>query len=129
MASIQKTASGWRVQLYRHGKRESATFPNKQQAASWALQREAELTGARLPAKTLGDALDRYEREKAPKEGAGQKWTQTKVANLKATPMATRPLSLLAASDIAEWRDARLSGGKLKGAGMVAGSTVNRELN
>lgn len=129
MASIQKTAGGWRVQLYRHGKRESATFPNKAQAASWALQREAELTGARLPAKTLADALDRYEREKAPKEGAGQAWTRTKVANLMATPMAARPLAMLAASDIAEWRDARLTGGKLKGAGMVAGSTVNRELN
>ena len=42
------------------GVRESDTFRTRQEAAQWALQREAELSGTRLPDKSLADALRRY---------------------------------------------------------------------
>jgi integrase len=128
MASIAKNGGRWRVQLYRHGKRESATFRTKAEAAAWAQQREAELTGARLPDKTLDDALARYAAEKAPSL-AGSRWAAGKLRNLRAYPLAKKPLTAIAGPDIAEWRDARLSGPRLRGVGSVAPSTVNRELN
>ena len=57
MASIRKRGQSWRVELYRGGQRESATFDTKREASAWALEREAELSGARLPDKSLADAL------------------------------------------------------------------------
>jgi len=120
MASITKNRGKWRVQLYRHGQRESATFRTKSEAAQWALEREAELTGAKLPAKTLGDALTRYGREKAPALG-GARWAKNKLRNLGAFPLAQKPLAAIQGHDIAQWRDARLEA--------VAPATVNRELN
>ena len=120
MASITKNGSRWRVQLYRHGKRESATFRTKAEAAGWALQREAELVGARLPDKTLDDALARYRDEKAPSLG-GDRWARNKIRNLRAFPLALKPLAAITGPDLAEWRDRRLKA--------VAPGTVNRELN
>src|SRR5690606_41649708 len=63
----------WRAELYKDGRRESATFPTKQQAAAWAQQREAELIGVRLPEHTVREALQRYAREVAPKH-RGERW-------------------------------------------------------
>lgn len=128
MAHYRKRSGGWSVELYRNGRREHATFRTKAEAVQWAHQREAELTGARLPDRTLDDALDRYAREKAPSL-AGARWAGNKIRNLRDYPLASKPLAILAAHDIAQWRDARLSGPRLKGAGSVAPSTVNRELN
>lgn len=128
MAHYRKRSGGWSVELYRNGLREHATFRTKAEAVLWAHQREAELTGARLPDHTLDDALDRYAREKAPAL-AGARWAAGKIRNLRAYALARKPLASLAAHDIAQWRDERLSGPRLKGDGVVAPSTVNRELN
>src|SRR5690606_41632059 len=73
MASIRKRGTSWRAEIYKDGHRESATFPTKQQAAAWAVQREAELVGARLPDHAVKDALRRYAREVAPKH-KGERW-------------------------------------------------------
>lgn len=120
MASVQRSGKGWRVQLYVNGSRESATFRTKSEAAQWALQREAELTGARLPDRTLDDALDRYAREKAPSLG-GARWAKNKIRNLRAYPLARKPLGAIKGHDLAAWRDERLQA--------VKPATVNRELN
>ena len=121
MASISRNGRNWRVQLYRHGQRESATFRTKSEAAQWALQREAELTGARLPDKTLDDALVRYARERAPKL-AGARWAANKIRNLRAFPLAKKPLAAIKQKpDLTDWRDTRGE--------QVAPATVNRELN
>ena len=121
MAHYRKRGKTWTVELYRHGKRESATFRTKSEAAQWALQREAELTGARLPDKTLDDALVRYAAEKAPKLG-GARWAANKIKNLRAFPLAKKPLAAIKQKpDLTGWRDDR---------GVdVAPATVNRELN
>lgn len=127
MASIQKTAAGWRVQLSKNGQRESRTFSSKLAAVAWSRDREAELTGERLPDKTLDDALARYAEEKAPAL-KGSRWALVKIRNLRGYKLAKRRLATITGPDIAEWRDARLSGPRLRGKGTVSGPTVAREM-
>jgi len=117
------------VELRRHGTSESATFDTKAQAAEWALQREAELTGKRLPDRTFADAIERYGREHTPKTDAAARWQRGKLANLLTYPIARKRLTALQRADFADWRDARLNGPRLKGIGKVSAATVNRELN
>lgn len=107
MASIQKHRTGWRVQIYAHGQRDSHVCKTRQEAAQWALQREAELTGKKLPDRTFGDAMKRYAQDVAPTH-RGEKWELIRLKSLQAEPMAKRRLSALAGNDFAEWRDARV---------------------
>lgn len=107
MASIRKRGQTWRVELYRDGQRESASFPTKREAAAWALQREAELSGRRLPDKTLGEALARYRDDIAPTH-KGERWEVVRLDKLATYPIAKRTLSTLEGADVAAWRDARL---------------------
>lgn len=129
MATYRKRGKSWRVELYVRGQRESATFGTKAEAVAWAHLRESELVGERLPDKTLADALDRYGREKAPKDGGGERWTRNKLANLKTYPLARKALASITGPDVAAWRDDRLTGPRIKGDGPVSPATVNRELN
>jgi integrase len=129
MAHYRKRGKAWSVELYVNGVREHGTFPSKGEAVQWAHQREAELTGKRLPDRTLADALDRFGREKAPKDGGGERWTRNKLKNLRAYPLALKPLASITGPDIAQWRDERLAGARLRGAGPMSPATVNRELN
>lgn len=119
MASIQRSGRRWRVQVAIKGQRDSATFSTKQEAAQWALQREAELSGARLPDRTFGDAMTRYSREVAPLH-QGARWEQVRLKALGTHPIARRRLAGLARDDFAQWRDDRL--------GQVAPATVAREM-
>lgn len=104
----------------RHGVRESATFRTKQEAAAWALEREADLTGAKLPDKSLGDALARYRRDVTPSH-KGHRWESLRLLAIEADPMARKPLARLAAADLSAWRDRRL--------GKVSPGSVAREMN
>lgn len=104
----------------RHGQRESATFRTKQEAAAWALEREAELTGARLPDKTLADALRRYRQDVTPGH-KGHRWESMRLRGMEADDFAAKPLARLAAADLADWRDRRMA--------QVAPGTVAREMN
>lgn len=119
MATYRKRGKTWRVELYHNGKRLSATFPTKQQAAAWALQKEAELSGERLPDKTLGDALRRFREHVAPAR-RGARWEELRLRVLEAHPMARKPLARITGADVATWRDARLT--------EVAPATVAREM-
>lgn len=119
MASIYRHGNGWRAQVYRDGVRESATFQTKQQAAAWAVQREAELSGERLPDKTLADAMARFRMDVSPGR-RGARWEELRLSALDDAPIARRPLARLTGADIAAWRDARL--------GEVAPATVAREM-
>lgn len=120
MASIYKHGTGYRVQLYVNGQRESCVLKTRQEAAQWALQREAELSGRKLPDKTFGDALDRYEREVAPTH-KGAKWEIVRLKSLAKEPLARRKLAGLAGDAFAAWRDARMKQRKP--------GTVAREMN
>jgi integrase len=119
MPTLEKRKRGWRARVRRHGQEQSATFPTKQQAAAWALEREAEATGTKLPDKTFGDALARYARDVAPTH-KGARWELVRLKSLQDEAIAKRPLAVMAAPDFAEWRDARLK--------KVSPGTVAREM-
>lgn len=120
MASIRKRGATWRVELYKDGTRESASFPTKQQAAAWATQREAELTGARLPDKTVKDALRRFAGEVS--EGRkGARWELARLGLLERDPLASVRLPALRPAHVAEWKQRRLEA--------VSGPSVRREMN
>lgn len=119
VATYRKRGKSWRVELCRDGVRESATFPTKQQAAAWAVQREAELSGARLPDKTVGDAMGRFAADVAPGRRGGR-WEAIRLESLQRDALARKPLARLAGPDIAAWRDARLK--------EVSPATVAREM-
>lgn len=119
MPSYRKRGSGWRAELYRDGQRESASFHTKSEAVAWATQREAELTGARLPDKTLQDALSEYERRVAPTH-RGERWEVARLGLMGRDALAKVKLAKLTATDIADWRDRRLA--------EVAPGSVRREM-
>jgi integrase len=119
MASIYRHGKGWRVQVYVNGVRDSAVRPTKQEAAAWALEREAQLSGKRLPDKTLGDAFKRYAEEVAPHKG-GARWELVRLRSLQDDSISRRPMAHLTPTDIADWRDKRLKA--------VSPSTVLREM-
>lgn len=120
MASIQKSGNRYRVQVYVNGVRDSATKATRQEAVQWALEREAELRGTKLPDKTFDDALKRYENEVAPARG-GSRWEFVRLKSLRRDPLAKRRIAALGPDDFANWRDARL--------GDVKPGTVAREMN
>lgn len=120
MASIRRRGDTWRVELYKGGVRESGTFATKQQAAAWALQREAELIGARLPEHTVKEALQRYAREVSPKK-KGERWEILRLALLERDKLAAVRLPALRPIHVSEWRERRLAA--------VSGASVRREMN
>lgn len=119
MASIEKRGRTWRVRIMVGGQKVSASFPTKQQAAAWALQQQAEMRGERLPAKTVGDALERFATEVVPNRRGGR-WEGIRLKSLGREPIARRSLAALTGADIAAWRDARLK--------EVSSATVAREM-
>jgi len=120
MASIQRRGASWRAEIYKDGRRESNTLPTKAQAVKWALMREAELTGARLPENTVKDALRRYSNEVAPKH-KGVKWELARLGLIERDPIAMVRLPALRSIHLAEWRERRLS--------QVSAASVRREMN
>lgn len=107
MASIKQNGKGYRVQLYVGGVRDSGTFKTRKEAAQWALEREAELRGKRLPDKTLLDAMRRYGREEAPKQG-GVHWELLRLAAFERLPIAGRRIASLTPDDFTQWKNDRL---------------------
>jgi integrase len=120
MASIQRSGNKYRVQVYVKGVRDSGSFRTRQEAAAWALQREAELGGKKMPDKTFADAMRDYERRVASYRG-GARWELTRLKVFGELPMAKRKLASLAPEDFIAWRDLRL--------GKVKPGTVAREMN
>lgn len=66
MASFRKSGKGWRAEVFKHGQRESVTFPTKREAQEWANKREGELSArrnGRVIRWTLSKVLNRYVEE------------------------------------------------------------------
>jgi integrase len=120
MASIRPSGNKWRAQVSVRGVRDSDTFATRKEAAHWALEREAELRGAKLPEKTFGDAMKRYVRE-LTEERAGYRWEAIRLKALQRHHLASRRLDGLDGSHFADWRDQRLK--------EVKPGTVAREMN
>lgn len=129
MASIQKTAKGWRIQLSVRGERDSATFRTKPEAEAWAVRRRDEILALKAgrggDVKTLRDAIERYRDEVTPSK-RGQRWETVRLTSWltsldhRALPLHKR-LSDLSPEDIAAWRDARQSQ-------RLGGNTILREM-
>lgn len=120
MATIYRKGKGWRAQVCVKGVRDSAVLPTKQEAAQWALVREAELGGRKLPDRTFADALRAY-RDAITPTRKNPRWEEIKLAWLGRDLLAKRKLAGLSCDDLAGWRDARLA--------LVKPATVAREMN
>lgn len=120
MASIRPTAKGFRAQVYVNGERDSQSFRTRKEAAQWALEREAEMRGSKLPDRTLLEALRKFSEEVA-EHRAGKKWEQVRLKAFEREALASRRVAALDASDFADWRDHRLT--------QVKPGTVAREMN
>ena len=126
MASIIKTASGYRAQVYVLGQRDSSTFRTRREAVDWAARRATEMRerAAMEPGErvTLLETLARYSAEVSPTK-KGVRWEQLRLGlfgRSKDLPTA-RPISKVTPEQIAAWRDERLK--------KVSCSTVVRELS
>ena len=128
MASILPHRDGYRVQVYVGGQRLSKVCATRREAAQWALEREAELAGRKLPDKTLRDALRRYASELDDDRG-GARWERIRLAAFERDPLALRRLAALGPDDFAAWRDARLRTQAQRRQTTVAPATVAREMN
>ena len=111
MAHIYPTGKRWRAQIALRGVRKSSTFATKAAATEWARREEAAILdgkASRWPAKTLGDALDRYEREVSPNKGAARFETVAfGLTRREHAGLCAKVLHSITAADAAAWRDAR----------------------
>lgn len=111
MASIQKTAAGYRAQVKTLGVRDSKLFPTRREAVAWGAAREAEIkTKAETPKgqqHTLRDALRKYAEEVSPTK-RGERWELVRLAAFEAyrLPLDTK-IGSVTPTDIATYRDSR----------------------
>lgn len=127
MATIRKLRGRWQAQVRRRGvKPRCKSFDTKLEAEKWARDLEAQVDrfGAApdtkiLESTTLGQLLERYQREISPsKRGSVQEIQRIDV--LRGHDLAYRTMIGLSQQDIASFRDERLQS--------VAPSTAVREL-
>jgi hypothetical protein len=127
MASIRRRRSKWQAQVRRRSHPPiTRTFHRRADAELWVRQTEAEIDRGGLPmdsrvlrSHTLADLLQRYANEVVPrKRGSNREVYMLRVILRHA--MAQTSLHRLTASDIAKYRDHRLS--------LVKADTVRREL-
>ncbi len=127
MATIRKLRGRWQAQVRRRGmKPRCKSFDTKLEAEKWARDLEAQVDrfGAApdtkiLESTTLGQLLERYQREVSPlKRGSVQEIQRIDV--LRRHDLAYRTMIGLSQQDIASFRDERLQS--------VAPSTAVREL-
>jgi integrase len=111
MASISSHPSGYRVQLYVHGVRDSKIFRTKREATAWAAARESEIrtnnNTTDAERYSLRDALKKYSIEVSPKK-KGHRWEVIRIeAFYSLLPVDTK-LCDLSTSMLAKCRDDRL---------------------
>lgn len=123
MATISRHGKGWRAQIRRRGfPRLSETFPLRKQAEAWAAQRESEIIQGRLgvlPRHTLLEALQKFAAEVSPKH-KGVRWERVRLAKLGRSTIASKQISSITATDLANWRDEALL--------TISGASVRREM-
>jgi integrase len=127
MATIRKLRGRWQAQVRRRGMKPRAkSFDSKADAEKWArdLESQVDKFGTApdtkiLESTTLGELLERYQREITPaKRGAVQE--DQRIGVLRRHDLAHRTLIGLSQQDISSFRDERLR--------TVAPSTTVREL-
>jgi len=131
MAKPIKRGDKWFVQVYKNGKRRSASFETKTKANAWAIATELDLIKELDNAhhnKTVADLLEKYKESVSIKK-AGFKSECIRIDRLLRDPIANILLADFSKKHVAEWRDRRLDAKVLRNGRLqnITGSTVNRE--
>lgn len=125
MASIQKTAKGYRAQISVLGVRDSKILPIKREAVDWAIRREREILDQANKPKgaihTLRQALRKYAEEVSVHK-RGARWEEVRLAAFEnyLLPLDS-PINTITAKDMARFRDSRSVS--------VSSASVRRELS
>lgn len=127
MATFRRHGAGWQAQIIRKGyPARYRTFDTKEAAQKWAVQIEADMTKGvyKDPTTalntTLGDALDRYQREiSVRKKGARQE--ASRIRTWKNSELAKKSLARLETADFESHIDRRRAEGK-------AENTIRQEI-
>lgn len=125
MASIQKTAKGYRAQVAILGTRDSKTFATRREAVDWANRREIELREVKDKdpglRHTLREALRKYAEEVTPNK-RGARWEEVRLAAFEGylLPLDS-PIGKVTPEHMALFRDSRLKS--------VGTASVRRELS
>lgn len=90
----------WRIEICVDGKRESKTKDTKNEALTWAIERETILSrsGGLIRGKTLGDAFIRFAEEISP-ERKGCRTEKVRLKKLGRNDLATVPLESITVQD------------------------------
>src|ERR1700743_106433 len=122
MAKIRKiTRNGrtiYRVEICARGFRKSKTFETKIEAKLWHDEARKEASGRMIYGKTLGDALNRYEKEISPTKKT-QRWDAIHIRKLNKNWISSIQIQDIQGSDLMRW--AAESG--------LSPASINRELN
>lgn len=118
MASIQKTATGWRAQIKKGGVRLSETFATQKDAKAWAAEHEAKIERRQI-LPTGKRAEFREVLKRTLEEVALSRTDELRVRVLLSDPLADVMLPDLGPQHFAEYRDRRLR--------QVSPATVIRE--
>jgi integrase len=111
MAHISQRGRTWRVEVFKRGVRDSATFDSERVAKEWGARREAEiLTGKRhaLPGKTVRDIFQRRIEQLEGDNRDAARWEGIRLKKLSRDPLADVALTALDQTHVAEWRDRTL---------------------
>ncbi|EHP40301.1 integrase/recombinase [Cupriavidus basilensis OR16] len=103
MASLRKKAAGWEASVFVKGQRESRSFDTKAAAQAWAVQREAELRsladGQGSKTHTVGDVLDRYQRE-VSRQKRGKRWEIYRLELIGKREIDSKPFRSIRLADL-----------------------------
>lgn len=122
MASITKRGSKYKVEVYKFGKRKSATFKAKSEANAWAVDTERKLEAqakSNYDDVLFSDVIIRYQNEVTVNK-KGRRSEILRLNRLLKYPIANCYLSDLQLSDFESYRDDRLN--------YVSSASVLREL-
>ena len=127
MATTRKRAGKWQARVQRRGyPDQSKTFLTRADAERWARQTESDIErGVFIDRKaeettTLETLINRYLEEITPRK-KGAETEAMRLCKWASSPLGQRSLIAVKATDIAQWRDARIKQGK-------ANNTVRLEL-
>ena len=106
MASIQKTAKGYRIQYFNGGQRISASFPTRRECQEWLAARTAESTIEPAKRITVGDLLDEYEKKvTVKKKSAANESKRIKYLKTRYPALMGKFIGDVDKLDISAWRD------------------------
>ncbi len=96
MATIRKRGKSVRVEVYKNGVRQSATFDSITQAREWAALTESAIIESKstdiVSNKSVSDAFERYAEEISPNK-KGARWEVIRLNALQKYPNSIQPFN------------------------------------